>query len=96
MKRVNQRQAIGCIARGEQFEAAALSGGPNRHDTGQLPDCFRELFAHDRPSYVVYSYATPIAWVTDRGDVRIPETKYSVTTSKHQSYARQGLAWRRP
>jgi hypothetical protein len=35
--------------------------------------------------YVVYSYGTPIAWVLKRGDVVIPDVKYSVTTTNHQS-----------
>jgi hypothetical protein len=36
--------------------------------------------------YVVWSYQTPIAWAY--GDtVRVPDVKYSVTTSKQQTYA---------
>lgn len=39
---------------------------------------------HGRMTYVVYSYATPIAWhALDTGWYRV-EQKFSVTTSKHQ------------
>lgn len=34
-------------------------------------------------SYVVYSYETPIAWVTHDGEVYRVKQKFSVTTSKH-------------
>lgn len=40
--------------------------------------------------YVVYSYRTPILWHTRYGWCEI-ETKFSVTTSKHQSKARAAL-----
>lgn len=35
--------------------------------------------------YVVYSYATPIAWVTKDNRVYRVAQKFSVTTSRHQS-----------
>jgi hypothetical protein len=35
--------------------------------------------------YVVYSYGTPIAWETRGGGWVLNRTKYSVTTSGHQS-----------
>ena len=38
-----------------------------------------------RPAYVVWSYDTPIAWWTDVHGWRVPEVKYSRTTSRHQS-----------
>jgi hypothetical protein len=40
----------------------------------------------DRPNitYAVYSYNTPIAWVTQDGTVHKVAQKFSVTTSKHQ------------
>ena len=38
----------------------------------------------NRITYVVYSYATPIAWVTSDGTVYKVKAKFSVTTSKHQ------------
>ena len=41
--------------------------------------------------YVIYSYATPIAYRTNNGEWTIPDAKYSVTTSKHQSTIRYAL-----
>lgn len=38
----------------------------------------------DRIAYVVWSYDTPIAWVTMYGDVVKVAHKWSVTTTKHQ------------
>ncbi|MEV4642754.1 hypothetical protein AB0J80_35965 [Actinoplanes sp. NPDC049548] len=46
----------------------------------------------DAPVYVVSSYGTPIAWVTQGGDVVIPEVTYSPTTTRHQKIARRALA----
>lgn len=39
----------------------------------------------DAITYVVYSYATPIAWVAN-GEVYIVSQRFSVTTSKHQGF----------
>ena len=42
--------------------------------------------------YVVYSYGTPIAYrAEDSGEWVVPDTKYSVTTSKHQGTIRYAL-----
>lgn len=41
--------------------------------------------------YLVYSYATVIAWVTKAGKVRIPYVTYSATTTKHQKLCRDNL-----
>lgn len=38
----------------------------------------------DRITYIVRSYATPIAWVTADGDAYKVAQKFSVTTSRHQ------------
>ena len=35
--------------------------------------------------YVIYSYGTPIAYRTENSGWVVPDAKYSVTTSKHQS-----------
>lgn len=43
------------------------------------------------PLYVVYSYSTPIAWVTGFGEIEIPDHKYSVTTTHHQNMCRAWL-----
>lgn len=43
------------------------------------------------PIYVVYSWATPIAWVGDFGNVTVPADKYSVSTTHHQGLCRTWL-----
>lgn len=61
---------------------------PSFTSYGQLPNTHIDLMIKDNPSYIVWSYATPIAWVTSNGQWVIPSLKYSVTTSKHQSLVR--------
>lgn len=56
-------------------------------ESGRLPREHVDSF--QRATYAVFSYATPIAWVTDGAWV-IPGTRYSLTTSRHQSTARYG------
>lgn len=58
--------------------------------TGQLPREFAEE-AH-AATYVIYSYATPIAWQDRSGRWVVPMVRYSVTTSRHQSVA-HAIAW---
>jgi hypothetical protein len=58
---------------------------------GQLPQDLRDVFVHDRPIYVVYSYATPIAWFSPVAGWVVPSVKYSVTTSRHQGIVRQAV-----
>lgn len=50
----------------------------------------------NKPIYVVFSYGTPIAWrcAGDQGDDSgwcAPTVHYSVTTTKHQDLAAQGM-----
>jgi len=70
--------------------------------TGSLSKANRDLMIEDSQSkkegtlfYVVFSYSTPIAWAWTRADGtemrRIPEAKYSTTTSKQQTYVRSSL-----
>ncbi len=67
-------------------------------DTGKLSHFDMRWFYTEKeiartkglPFYVVYSYATPIAWAY--GDtVSIPEVKYSPTTSKQQTKVKINL-----
>ncbi len=71
----------------------ALWGRPGpapRAYGGYLPAEYR---AEAREAvYVVYSYSTPIGWENPDGTVTIPDVKYSVTTSKHQTQARRGFS----
>lgn len=61
-------------------------------DRGVMPAEIRREFHDAIVVYVVYSYSTPIAWVTDGGVVVNPQHRYSVTTTQHQSACRQHLA----
>lgn len=58
-------------------------------DTGDLNDeeveAFNNHFLTGEPMFVVYSYATPIAFWTEAHGWHKVDQKFSVTTSKHQS-----------
>lgn len=56
---------------------------------GWLPS---HLMPTERVQYVVYSYATPIAWLTESGVWVLPDVKYSVSTSKHMGRLRPAIA----
>ena len=60
---------------------------------GRLPsDWARTLTARrDVVDYVVYSYATPIAWHDKEAGWIIPDEHYSVTTTRHQNMIRTAV-----
>lgn len=63
---------------------------------GELPgehaaQFFRDV-EHGGVTYTVFSYQTPIAWITKAGLVRIPAVKYSPTTTQHQLSCQHNLA----
>lgn len=99
------RDAIEAIARAfQQNEDFTTSGAlkgiaapPSAYiDSGRMHDSdardlykVREMFGID---YVVFSYGTPIAYRTAQyGKWVVPDAKYSVTTSKHQTTIRQAI-----
>jgi hypothetical protein len=93
--RVNLQQAKRCVADREEFSSSTgsmrgVEGVPG--DLGRLPYEDRQAFNAQRDEivYTVMSYATPIAWELEDGTVIIPDTSYSVTTSRHQGIVR---AW---
>lgn len=61
--------------------------------SGRLSGVYLDTYREDAPSirYVVRSYDTPIAWVTEDGSVTKIGQKFSVTTSRHQSAVRAWL-----
>jgi hypothetical protein len=69
-----------------------LHGGPNEGMIGRLSPAEREQFYADANmiTYVVYSYATPIAWCTPDHDHFVDQS-FSATTSHHQSIVRTWL-----
>jgi hypothetical protein len=73
----------------EAFETYGALSGTRQHgyaQSGRLTGTDLEAFNRDNGSitYVVWSYATPIAWVTDDSRIHKVAQKFSVTTSKHQ------------
>lgn len=92
---MNQKQAIEAIRHFVPFKASALSGTGSSTTVGRLVAPWRDdfLVARDRNLlvYVVYSYATPIAWCDVDGAWTMPSLRYSVTTSKHQGIVRRAI-----
>jgi hypothetical protein len=60
--------------------------------TGQLPPAEVAALVADRPTYVIRSYRTPIAWRAADGTWYSPAVQYSATTSQHQNKARTAIA----
>lgn len=93
MPKLSNSDAARAIARRDDFETHTgnLSGRahtPGRYVyTGQLPRGYAETVS--AADYIVFSYATPIAWHLPDGWV-IPPVSYSVTTSRHQGVAKYG------
>lgn len=94
IRRTTTGRAYAAIADLEPFTTSGALSGRTPHaetftawEAGRLPrehvDSFRSS------TYAVFSYATPIAWVAG-GEWVIPDVRYSVTTSRHQSAARYG------
>jgi len=65
------------------------SGGP-AYGTGQLPVEYHSDAR--KATYVIYSYATPVAWRRRSGEWVVPAVRYSVTTSKQLGCIRPALA----
>lgn len=96
-KKIALRNVADCVKALEEFNCnGTLTGNDNTVGIGRLSGEDRDMWNVDNNGegiiYVVRSYATPIAWVTKSGEIRIPATRYSVTTSKHQGQVRMGFA----
>ena len=93
MPALNQRDAIHYIATRQEFKASALSGSNYGNGAGRLSGADLERFYQDIKglTYAVYSYGTPIFWVSNN-EPYLVEQKFSVTTSKHQNYVRRAIA----
>lgn len=102
MARLNYRQIRDALAKREAFKGNSLWAQyvDTRRplNVGMLPSEEVRLLeadahtAHEQMEsmYVVWSYNTPIAWAY--GDtVRVPDVKYSRTTSAQQTLARVNL-----
>lgn len=66
-----------------------VSGTRECSTFGQLP---QEYWASARNAqYLIYSYQTPIAWVDSDGVWFVPDVRYSVTTTNHQSAVKSAI-----
>lgn len=90
--RTANRDCAPLVARREPFTGSNLRGGPRGTvgSFGLLPVEWRRVYQEDDPDYVVWSYATPIAWHGRRGWT-VPPVRYSPTTSRHLSHATRHL-----
>lgn len=84
------------IANRETFRHASMHAEwvtegrePNWGHLSYHPETITEIrnLVKDRDLYVVYSYNTPIAYAWDK-EVHVPNHRYSVTTSHHQTIAK--------
>jgi hypothetical protein len=91
-KKVSNAKAGPSIAAKEDFEGSNLSGQSVNYtpDSGRMSSTEAERMKSENPSYVVKSYATPIAWHGDKG-WSVAKDKHSSTTSRHQSVVRNAI-----
>lgn len=84
------REVAEAIGNHQSFDTyGALRGTTDRvgpWDSGQLAGPDLDRYRQDMASihYTVFSYSTPIAWVTENGTVHKVQQKFSRTTSAHQ------------
>lgn len=71
---------------GRNFRVEEGGGGY----TGRLDTGISET-PSDTDTHTVYSYATPIAWRRQSGEVVMPTQRFSSTTNRHQSELRRAL-----
>lgn len=82
---------IAALAERKPFKTSgslrAVAGAAD--STGQMEGTAALEYSGDRLqnkiAYTVISYATPIAWVTTDGTVKIPADRYSSTTTQQQN-----------
>ena len=89
--RIANRDCAPLVARREPFTGSNLRGGSRGlAGFGRLPGAWRERYRADQPDYVVWSYATPIAWHGQNGWT-VPPVRYSQTTLRHLSHVTRNL-----
>lgn len=82
---------VSAIRERREFRSGALTGRRTLNGNGRLPADYSAALRADEPTYVVYSYATPIGWHGRRGWI-IPDKNYSHTTTRHQRFVRQAAS----
>ena len=89
MAKITQRNAAKYIEKVQPFDAGNLFAVNDKVTGERLNRIGRgNSFPDENYRYVIYSYATPIAAVTDKNVLVMPDVKYSATTSKHQHLVR--------
>jgi hypothetical protein len=105
MTTVTNREAVAAIYNGEPFRNSGKSFRADyahyawQVSTGRMPADACQMLTQavaraaelGAPLYVVYSYATPIAWALEGELLTVPDVRYSVTTSRHQSLCLGGV-----
>lgn len=96
----SQRAVEALTSKGEEWQnnGRTLWGHSEGHEQFALPndcqlphitaDILQDAIHRQQVDYIVWSYVTPIAWHLREGRWIMPDVRYSVTTSKHQSVAR--------
>ena len=83
----NLRTAAGFISAQREFQGSNLRGTKTFAGMGRLHRAY-DAMAVSKADFIVYSYATPIAWCIGGAWV-IPCESYSATTTKHQNLVRR-------
>lgn len=95
MGQKSQNAIVTAIGERSTFVVNTMSGrqvgNMDTYSTSQMPAAERDRFLSDRPQYVIWSYGTPIAWVTGDGRQVVSSTRYSVTTSNHQGIVKRAF-----
>lgn len=78
------------IAERTPFNAGNIKGVERPSTFGQMPSAFERFFGAD-VSYTITSYRTPIAWYSPTRGWIVPDHRYSVSTTRHQSVVRHAL-----
>lgn len=91
--RAQRERCAKAIAENQPWRASNMHGAPHVPFTylytGQLPA--KEHGNIMQANYVIYSYATPIAWRLADGSWVMPDVKYSISTTRQQSIVRYDL-----
>lgn len=90
---IKQREAIPLIQAHKPFRSTSLTGRLARpgRGTGVLPSNEVQRLASDLPTYIVYSYETPIAWWSPNGGWHMPAFSTTQTTNRHRSIVRRAI-----
>ena len=88
--RIANRDSAPFIAARKPFTGSNFYGTTYGTHFGRLPRDWQATFYSDKPEYVVYSYATPVAWF-GRNGWTVPDVKYSPSTGRQQSYVRAAM-----